>query len=222
MRFLLLVPVLVWIALPCNAATIGEEYQAASALVQDGKLAEAVPALTRVLLLAAEKQWDKLDTAELMQVASAHSLLMAQLYTVALQQPDLSPEQKAQATRMREVALGQEDIRVVGHGAEVDLERLLIPGKTNIVDFFSLYCGPCVSMGAYIDKLTELREDIVLLKVDINRPGKKGIDWGSPTAKQFGLQSIPHLRVYGPDGKLQAEGDDARQWVISEIGKAGL
>lgn len=222
MRALLLVVMLVWVILPCSAATIAEEYQAASAMVAQGKLADAVPALSRILALAAEKGWDKLDTSELMQVAGAHSLLMARLYGMALEKPDITAEQKAEATRLSEVALGQEDIRVVAHGEEVDLEKLLIPGKTNIVDFFSLYCGPCISFGAYVDKLTELREDIVLIKVDINRPGHKGIDWGSPTAQQFGLQSIPHLRVYGPDGKLQAEGQEARAWVTEQIQSAGL
>ena len=32
-------------------------------------------------------------------------------------------------------------------------------------------------------------------------------------AKQYGMQSIPHFKVFGPDGKLQAEGKPARELV---------
>ena len=44
-----------------------------------------------------------------------------------------------------------------------------------------------------------------VVKVDINRPDMKKIDWQSPVAQQFKLQGIPHFKVYGPDGKLIAE-----------------
>ena len=53
----------------------------------------------------------------------------------------------------------------------------------------------------------------MVVKVDINRPDVRGIDWGSPVAKQYGMQSIPHFKVFGPDGKLQAEGKPARELV---------
>jgi hypothetical protein len=44
-----------------------------------------------------------------------------------------------------------------------------------------------------------------VVKVDINRPGVKKIDWDSPVAKQYGMGSIPRFKIYGPDGKLIAE-----------------
>jgi hypothetical protein len=44
----------------------------------------------------------------------------------------------------------------------------------------------------------------------------------SPVVAQFKLQGIPYLRVYGPDGKLQAEGDPARDQVMKMIQDAGL
>jgi hypothetical protein len=30
--------------------------------------------------------------------------------------------------------------------------------------------------------------------------------WQSPVTQQFGIQSIPHLKVYGPGGTLEVEG----------------
>jgi hypothetical protein len=56
------------------------------------------------------------------------------------------------------------------------------------------------------------------VKVDINRPDVRGIDWRSPVARQYELNSIPHFKVYGPDGKLQVEGDEAYAVVNKMIG----
>ena len=52
-----------------------------------------------------------------------------------------------------------------------------------------------------------------MVEVDLNRPGVEGIDWESPVAQQYGMNSIPHFKVFGPDGKLQAEGKEARALV---------
>jgi hypothetical protein len=72
-----------------------------------------------------------------------------------------------------------------------------------------------------LEKLHRTRDDIVVVKVDINRPGIRGIDWKSPVAQQYKLNSIPHFKVYGPDGKLMAEDRPpqsmARRLVMSWI-----
>jgi thiol-disulfide isomerase/thioredoxin len=93
----------------------------------------------------------------------------------------------------------------VSKGSPVTLTDYLIPGKTTVFDFYSDYCGPCVQVAPLLDKLHQTREDVVVVKVDINRPGVKRIDFSSPVAQQYRLQSIPHFKVYGPDGKLIAE-----------------
>lgn len=93
----------------------------------------------------------------------------------------------------------------VSRGQPIKLADYLSPGKTVIFDFYSDFCGPCVAVAPRLEKLHAKRADIVVVKVDINRPGVKGIDWQSPVTKQFGLRSIPHFKVYGPDGKLVAE-----------------
>lgn len=93
----------------------------------------------------------------------------------------------------------------IAKGAEVKLADYLVPGKTVVFDFYSDYCGPCVQMSPALQKLHASRADVIVVKVDINRPGVKRIDWDSPVVKQYGLNSIPHFKVYGPDGKLKAE-----------------
>ena len=109
----------------------------------------------------------------------------------------------------------------VAKGKPVSLSELCIPGKTMVFDFYSDYCGPCVQVAPALEKLHKSRDDIVVVKVDINRPGVKGIDWKSEVAQQYKLNSIPHFKVYGPDGKLLAEDKPgnakARQMVMSWI-----
>src|SRR4051812_43032742 len=93
----------------------------------------------------------------------------------------------------------------ISQGQTVDLATETVPGKTTIFDFTSKYCPPCQTYNEPLAKLHANRADVAVVKVDINRPETKGIDWKSPVARQFKLQSIPHFKVYGPDGKLIAE-----------------
>lgn len=93
----------------------------------------------------------------------------------------------------------------IAQGQKVDLADYLVPGKTTVFDFTSKYCPPCRGYDEPLVKLHAQRADIVVVKVDINRPETKGIDWKSPVAQQYGMNSIPHFKVYGPDGKLIAE-----------------
>ncbi len=102
---------------------------------------------------------------------------------------------------------------VISNGQKVRLSDYLVPGKTTIFDFYSEYCPTCRSIAGDIEKLHMSREDLAVVLVNINRPGIKEIDWKSPVAKQYDLPSTPQLKVYGPDGKLVAEGKTAYQMV---------
>jgi thiol-disulfide isomerase/thioredoxin len=101
----------------------------------------------------------------------------------------------------------------ISHGQEVKITDYLVPEKTVIFDFTSEYCPPCRAIAPRLDKLHASREDIVVVKVDINRPGVKGIDWRSPVVSQYEIKSVPNFKVYGPDGKLLAEGKEASKLV---------
>ena len=94
---------------------------------------------------------------------------------------------------------------VVAQGAEINLADYVVPGKTTIFDFTSKYCGPCQMYNEPLHELHTKRADVAIVKVDINRADVKRIDWESPVAQQYALRSIPHFKVYGPDGKLVAE-----------------
>lgn len=93
----------------------------------------------------------------------------------------------------------------VAQGQTVALADFLVPGKTVVFDFTSKYCPPCQAYNEPLKLLHAKRSDLVVVKVDINRPEIRGIDWQSPVAQQYDLHSIPHFKVYSPAGKLLAE-----------------
>jgi thiol-disulfide isomerase/thioredoxin len=103
----------------------------------------------------------------------------------------------------------------IAYGSEVKITDYLVAGKTTVFDFTSQYCPPCRAVAPLLEQLHQTRDDIVVVKVDINRPSVKGIDWESPVAKQYQLGSVPHFKVYSPEGKLVAEGKPASKLVYS-------
>lgn len=107
-------------------------------------------------------------------------------------------------------------------GEELDISIYLTNGKINIVDFYSEYCPPCKKISPLLSKLDKKRDDIVVVKLDINRPGVRGIDWRSPLAKQYGLNSIPHFKIYDENGDKIAEGNEAYQKAIVYIQESGI
>lgn len=105
----------------------------------------------------------------------------------------------------------------ISHGEEVNLADYFVPGKMMIFDFYSEYCPPCRAIGPHLAQLHAAKPDLDVVEIDINRPGHRGIDWGSPVARQYDLQSIPHFVIVGPDGKKLAEGDEAYNQVVNWI-----
>jgi thiol-disulfide isomerase/thioredoxin len=105
-------------------------------------------------------------------------------------------------------------VNAASPGQTVDLQSYLRPGRTNIVDFYSKYCPPCMRISPLLEELGKKRSDIQVVKLDINRPDVVGIDWKSPLAGQYQLQSIPHFKIFDGSGKLLKEGDPAFQQVL--------
>jgi len=107
-------------------------------------------------------------------------------------------------------------------GEELDISEYLTKGKINIVDFYSEYCPPCRRISPLLSKMDKKRDDVVVVKLDINRPGISGIDWRSPLARQYGLNSIPHFKIFDEKGNKIAEGREAYQRAIVYIQEAGI
>ncbi len=107
---------------------------------------------------------------------------------------------------------------MLSHGAEIDVKNYSTTGRYTIIDFFSDDCPACVQLSPELERLDLERRDVVLVKVDVDRPGTRGIDWGSPVARQYDLHALPHLRIYGKDGQLELEGDAAIERALTWIG----
>ena len=104
----------------------------------------------------------------------------------------------------------------------VNLEEEIVMGETNIVDLYSDYCPPCRQIAPFLKKLDEIRRDISVVKIDINRSGITGIDWQSPVARQFKLRSVPHFIVVSPSGKIKFQGKKAYEFVLDQLREEGL
>ncbi len=104
----------------------------------------------------------------------------------------------------------------------VNLEKRIVKGRTNIIDFYSEYCPLCKRIAPFLKKLDARREDIAVIRIDINRTGVGGIDWDSPLAKQFRLKSIPYFIVISPWGKFICEGKEAYNYVVQQLKVEGL
>ncbi|UCE22801.1 MAG: thioredoxin family protein [Candidatus Aminicenantes bacterium] len=117
---------------------------------------------------------------------------------------------------------GGSDIPSYMSDGPVNLKEMIVRGEMNIVDLYSDYCPPCVQIAPYLKKLDEIRDDIVIVKIDINRSGVTGIDWQSPVARQFKLRSIPHFIVVSPSGKVKFQGKKAYQFVLDQLREEGL
>lgn len=164
-----------------------------------------------------------LSAEEQYYIGLAHMYKMARAFEMA--GDGLEGDRADLAARMSRMVLnpGVEDVRTISHGEEVELTDYLVSGQTVIFDFTSEYCPPCRIIGPMVEEVAQKRGDIVLVKVDINRPTVQGIDWQSPVARQYDLGGIPHFKIFGPDGDLiadDAEGRGARQMVnewISEL-----
>jgi len=102
----------------------------------------------------------------------------------------------------------------ISQGEKILLADYAIEGEYTVFDFMSDYCPPCQRIAPWMNRLHTERSGVTVIKVDINRPGVRGIDWKSPVAAQFGLSSIPHFKVMTADGTVVAEGDKAWEMLV--------
>src|SRR5438034_5500277 len=99
------------------------------------------------------------------------------------------------AARAKAAELQKERIRIVSNGGQqVDLPSLMAPGKITIVDFYAEWCGPCRRISPQLEQLAKTDPDVILLKIDV-------VNWNTPVIRQFGITSVPNMRVLDRSGK---------------------
>jgi thiol-disulfide isomerase/thioredoxin len=107
-------------------------------------------------------------------------------------------------------------------GQTLEINSLLVKGKTTVIDFYSPFCPPCVRLAPLMAKLAKKRPDLAIKKVNINRPGVNGIDWRSPLAQQYQIRQVPYFMIFNPQGQAVAQGRDAVETVGGWLKDAGL
>jgi thiol-disulfide isomerase/thioredoxin len=93
-------------------------------------------------------------------------------------------------------AEGLDVVKISEQGEAVELESHVVPGKVTVIDFYAVWCEPCRKVDEHMQTVLATHDDIALRKVNI-------VDWDSEVAKQHmkSVPSLPHLIVYGRDGK---------------------
>ena len=80
-----------------------------------------------------------------------------------------------------------------------------------LLDFWAAWCGPCRMLSPIVDEVAEERTDV--------KVGKVNVDEQPELAAEFGVMSIPTLRLF-ENGKLvrQAVGARPKSGVLELLG----
>lgn len=78
-------------------------------------------------------------------------------------------------------------------GKAIDISTLVGKGTVTIVDFYADWCGPCRQAEPHLKKMAE-DPNVNLIQIDI-------VNWSTPVVQQYGLRSIPNMRVFDAKGR---------------------
>ena len=89
--------------------------------------------------------------------------------------------------------------------------EVLNSGKTCLIDFYAVWCGPCKIMSPVIDEIAEENADIVVGKIDV--------DENEELAEKYEVMSIPTILVI-KDGKVTETfvGVTPKENILAAIG----
>jgi thioredoxin 1 len=98
------------------------------------------------------------------------------------------------------------DVVVVSKGEKIDLAANAVKGKYTLYDFYADWCPPCRALDPQLRQLASHHDNLAIRKIDI-------IDWTTPVVAQHGVEALPFMVLFGPDGRQLASGDDVYPMV---------
>ncbi len=87
------------------------------------------------------------------------------------------------------------------------LEKLRVPGKYTVLDFYADWCGPCHVVDKHLREVMTERKDVAIRKLNV-------VDFESRLARELGgkLKSLPYVVVFDPTGKrTDIRGNDPKK-----------
>ncbi len=87
------------------------------------------------------------------------------------------------------------------------LEKLRVPGKYTVLDFYADWCGPCHVVDKHLREVVTERKDVAVRKLNV-------VDFESRLARELGgeLKSLPYVVVFDPTGKrTDIRGNDPKK-----------
>lgn len=92
------------------------------------------------------------------------------------------------------------------------LERLRVPNRTTIVDFYADWCVACRPLDEHLRAFARGRRGVAIRKLNLAR-------WDSPLAKEQGprLTALPHLVIFTPDGRRHEFDGDSWEHIAKTM-----
>ncbi|HVQ40544.1 MAG TPA: thioredoxin domain-containing protein [Pyrinomonadaceae bacterium] len=97
-------------------------------------------------------------------------------------------------------------------GQDFDFRSYLNQGRISIVYFYADWCPACRGLSPVMEAINRQIPDMQVLFMDIG-------DWNTPVTQQYGITSVPYLRIYDQSGNLVASGREAKDWLLRETAK---